>query len=424
MPTDILMPAVAPSMTEGNLVRWAKRAGDPVKAGEVLFEVETDKAVVEVPAERDGVIAHIVVPEGTERVKVDTPVAVLLVDGEAPGAVPAAAAAGPSPGATATPVPATAAPTAPAVMTAPAASAAVAQAAVATPPAGRIFASPLARRIAQELRVDLARLRGSGPHGRILKADVEAAARSGSAPAPASAPPFPAGPAWEDLPHTHMRRVIAERLSEAKRSVPHFYLTIDCDVSALVAARRQANEHVPGLRLSVNDFVVRAAALALRKVPAVNAAWTPDAIRRYRDVDIAVAVSTPGGLITPIVRNADRKSLARISAEIRELAARAKENRLKPEEFQGGGFTISNLGMYGVREFSAIVNPPQSCILAVGAAEERPVARAGRLAVATLMTCTLSVDHRSVDGALGAEFLAAFKALVEAPYALVVGGDA
>ncbi len=222
------------------------------------------------------------------------------------------------------------------------------------------------------------------------------------------------------MPHSNVRRVIAERLSEAKRTIPHFYLTIDCDVDALLAARRQANEHVPGLRLSVNDFVVKAAALALRKVPAVNAAWMADAIRHFHDVDIAVAVATPAGLITPIVRHADRKSIGQISDEMRELAGRAKAGRLRPEEFQGGGFTISNLGMHGIRQFSAIVNPPQACILAVGAAEQRPVVRNGAIAIATLMTCTLSIDHRSVDGALGAEFLGAFKALIEAPVALVM----
>ena len=277
-----------------------------------------------------------------------------------------------------------------------------------------MFASPLARRIARDLNVDLARVSGSGPNGRVLKADVQAASRAGT---PAHAAP-PAGPAYEDIPHSNTRRVIAQRLAEAKRSVPHFYLTIDCEVDALLAARTQANEMVAGLKLSVNDLVIKAAALALRKVPAVNAAWGENAIRRFRDVDVAVAVSAPSGLVTPVVRNADAKSLREISAEMKELAARAQQSRLRPDEYQGGGFTVSNLGMVGIREFAAIINPPQACILAVGASEQRPIVRDGALAVATLMTCTLSVDHRAVDGALGAAFLAAFKKLVESPIAL------
>jgi len=254
----------------------------------------------------------------------------------------------------------------------------------------------------------------------VLKADVEAASRAGAA-APAVTPalaPAPGGPAYEDIPHSNTRRVIAQRLSEAKRSVPHFYLTIDCDVDALLSARKQANEMIEGLKLSVNDLVIKAVAMALRKVPAANAAWTENAIRRFRDVDVAVAVAAPSGLITPVVRNADAKSLRQISAQMKELAARARAGRLRPDEYQGGGFTISNLGMYGIREFAAIINPPQACILAVGASEQRPVVRDGALAAATMMTCTLSVDHRAVDGALGAEFLAAFKKLIESPIAL------
>jgi pyruvate dehydrogenase E2 component (dihydrolipoamide acetyltransferase) len=277
-----------------------------------------------------------------------------------------------------------------------------------------VFASPLARRIAKALNVDLARVAGSGPNGRVLKADVESASRAGPA---ARATAAPAG-SYEDIPHTNTRRIIAQRLSEAKRSVPHFYLTIDCDADALLAARRQANEMIDDLKLSVNDLVIKAVALALRRVPAANAAWTETAIRRFRDVDLAVAVAAPGGLITPVVRNADAKSLRQISAEMKELAARARESRLRPDEYQGGGFTISNLGMFGIREFAAIINPPQACILAVGASERRAVVRDGALAVATMMTCTLSVDHRAVDGALGAEFLAAFKKLIESPIAL------
>ncbi|OGA15895.1 MAG: pyruvate dehydrogenase complex dihydrolipoamide acetyltransferase [Betaproteobacteria bacterium RIFCSPLOWO2_12_FULL_63_13] len=393
MAIEILMPTVAPSMTEGNIVRWAKKEGDQVKQGEVLLEVETDKAVVEVEAQQEGVLGKILVAEGTNGVKVDTPIALLAGAGEDLKALSAA-----------TPIAAAAASSsAPAAASAPGIASAPVQ-----PPGGRVFASPLARRIAKERNIDLARVSGSGPNGRVLKADVEAA----TAAAPAS------GAAYEDVAHSNTRRVIAQRLSEAKRSIPHFYLTIDCDVDALLDARRQANEMIDGVKLSVNDLVIKAVALALRKVPAANAAWTDSAIRRFRDVDVAVAVAAPSGLITPVVRNADRKSLREISAEMKGLAARAQENRLRPDEYQGGGFTVSNLGMYGIREFSAIINPPQACILAVGASEQRAVVRNGALAVATMMTCTLSVDHRAVDGALGAEFLAAFKKLIESPIAL------
>ncbi|MDH4189323.1 MAG: pyruvate dehydrogenase complex dihydrolipoamide acetyltransferase [Betaproteobacteria bacterium] len=404
MPIDILMPQVAPSMTEGNIIRWTKKPGEAVKKGEVLLEIETDKALVEVEAQHDGVLGKIVVPEGSNGVKVDSLIALLAVNGENPAALAAAGSAPKPPAATpaakSIPAGATAAP--------------AASATVAPTREGRIFASPLARRIAKDLNVDLARVAGSGPNGRVLKADVEAAQRS----APVAGAAY--GPAWEEIPHSSVRRVIAQRLTEAKRNIPHFYLTVDCDVDALLAARRQINEVIEGVKLSVNDFVIKAAALTLRKFPAVNASWAENAIRRYRDVDIAVAVAAPSGLITPIVRGADQKSLGRISAEMKELSARAKESRLRPEEFQGGGFSISNLGMYGIREFSAIINPPQACILAVGAAEQRPVVRDGALAVATMMTCTLSVDHRAVDGALGAEFLAAFKKVIEAPIAMLV----
>jgi len=401
VPIEILMPSVAPSMTEGNIVRWAKKEGDPVKKGEVLLEVETDKAVVEVEAQQDGVLGRILVAEGSNGVKVDTPIAVFAGEGEDPKTLvstePKQALSAPvaKQSSAAAALPATSAP------------------AVLRDPGARVFASPLARRIAKDLGIDLAGISGSGPNRRVLKADVEAAARSGTASAATAC-----GAAFEDIPHSNTRRVIAQRLSEAKRSIPHFYLTIDCDVDALLAARKQANEIVDGLKLSVNDLVIKAAALALRKVPAANAAWTETAIRRFRDVDIAVAVAGPNGLVTPVVRNADSKSLRQISAEMKELAARAKQSRLRPDEYQGGGFTISNLGMYGIREFSAIINPPQACILAVGASEQRAVVRGGVLAVATMMTCTLSVDHRAVDGALGAELLAAFKKLIESPIAL------
>jgi pyruvate dehydrogenase E2 component (dihydrolipoamide acetyltransferase) len=398
-------------MTEGNIIRWTKKVGEAVKKGEILLEIETDKALVEVEAQHDGVLGKILVPEGSNGVKVESPIALLAVNGESPASLGAAAPAAKAPAAAAAkPAAASAAP-APAPAAAP----------VPERHEGRVFASPLARRLAKELNVDLARVAGSGPNGRVLKADVEAASRA--MPAAARAPeavPAVIGPAWEEIPHSSVRRVIAQRLGEAKRNIPHFYLTIDCQVDALLAARKQINDLIEGSKLSVNDFVIKAAALTLRKFPAVNASWTDNAIRRFRDVDVAVAVATPNGLITPVVRGADQKSLGRISAEMKELSERAKQGRLRPEEFQGGGFTISNLGMYGIREFAAIINPPQACILAVGAAEQRPVVRDGALAVATLMTCTLSVDHRAVDGALGSEFLAAFKKVIEAPIAMLV----
>ncbi len=417
MSIEIKMPAVAPSMTEGNIVRWAKQEGDAVKQGEVLLEIETDKAVVEVEAQQDGVLGKILVPEGTNGVKVDTVIALLAGKGEKPRA---AAVTGATSAVAASSVSGTQR-----VQTTPATVSVPYAAAANTPPLSaaasegeRLFASPLARRVAKELHVELAGISGSGPNGRVLKADVEAASRSGPVAAPAL--PVATVAAYEDIPHSNTRRVIAQRLGEAKRTIPHFYLTIDCDVDALLAARSQANEMIEGMKLSVNDFVIKAAAIALKKFPAVNAAWTENAIRRFRDVDIAVAVAAPNGLITPVLRNADQKSLGRISAEMKELGTRARESRLRPDEYQGGGFTISNLGMYGIREFSAIINPPQACILAVGASEQRPVVRNGALAVATMMTCTLSVDHRAVDGALGAEFLAAFRKLIEAPITLVL----
>lgn len=415
MPVEILMPSAGPSMTEGSVVRWLKREGDAVKRGEALVEIETDKAVIEVEAESDGVLGKILVAEGTNNVKVDSIVGLIAVNGENPASLAAA----------------TSVSAASVKQEAQSATAAVPAAPVKAAPVGhvgRILASPLARRIAKELGVDLSKVSGSGPKGRVLRADVEAAVQAAAvlqaathAPEPQkSAPPTVASVNYEDIPHTNMRRTIAQRLGEAKRSVPHFYLSVDCCVDALLDIRRQMNRQVDGVKLSVNDFIVKAVALALRRIPACNASWTDDAIRRYRDVDISVAVATPNGLITPIVRNADQKSLGRISGDVKDLAARAREGKLKPEEYQGGGFTISNLGMFGIREFAAIINPPQACILAVGASEQRPVVRDGALAVATLMTCTLSADHRVVDGAMGAEFLAEFRKLIENPLTILV----
>ncbi|MCM2252669.1 MAG: pyruvate dehydrogenase complex dihydrolipoamide acetyltransferase [Ramlibacter sp.] len=415
MATEIKLPALAPSMTEGNVARWSRKEGEAVSAGEIIAEIETDKALVDLEAPASGVLGRIAVPAGTDGVKVDTVIGWIVQPGEAVPTAGAAAAA---------PVPAPA--ETPAIR-ASADGAAQAPAPLSSTPApaivGRVFASPLARRLGEQAGIPLAGLRGSGPRGRIVRIDVEAAIQAARTAAPTSAAGG-AAPADErghtDIPHSNTRRVIAQRLTEAKQQVPHFYLTIDCRVDRLLALRAEANAAQDDARLSVNDFIVRAVALALKRVPAANASWTDSALRQWHEVDVSVAVATPTGLITPVVRGADRKAVAAISAEVKALAERARQGRLKPHEYQGGGFTISNLGMYGIREFAAIINPPQACILAVGAGEQRPVVADGALAVATLMTCTLSVDHRVVDGAVGAQFLAAFKKLIEQPLALLL----
>ena len=403
MATEIKLPALAPSMTEGNVARWAKKEGEAVTAGEIIAEIETDKAIVELESPAAGVLGRIVVPAGTNGVKVDTVIGWIVQAGEAvpdasaPAAAPARTAAAPA--SAAAPSPARAA-------------------------GERIFASPLARRLSEQAGISLEGLRGSGPHGRIVRVDIEAAVQSARTTAPAAgigaAAPVAGSGGYTDIPHSNTRRVIAQRLTEAKQQVPHFYLTIDCRIDRLLALRAEANAAQSEVKLSVNDFIVRAVALALKRVPAANASWGESAIRQWHDLDISVAVATPSGLITPVVRSADRKTVGAISEEVKALAARAREGRLKPQEYQGGGFTISNLGMHGIRDFAAIINPPQACILAVGAGEQRPVVVDGALAVATVMTCTLSVDHRVVDGAVGAEFLAAFKQLIEQPVALLV----
>lgn len=426
MAKEIIMPSVSTSMTEGTLARWLKKDGDPVAKGEVIAEIETDKAILEVEAEAEGIFKAFVADGAT--VKIGDPMGALLAPGETlsaaqPAAAPAAPAAAAVGGDTAVAV-AVAAP-------------------VATPSTGhapaardgtRIFASPLARSLALLHGLDLVNISGSGPQGRIVKRDVEAA-MSGQKPASAavaapvaeapvkaaqSAAPQATGAGYELVPHSSMRRVIAQRLSESKQQVPHFYLTVDCRLDKLLALREQVNGSLPDVKVSVNDFVVKAVAAAMKRVPATNVSWSDEGVRRYRDIDISVAVATPNGLITPVVRQADAKSVGTISAEVKDLAERARQGKLKPDEYQGGGFTISNLGMYGVRDFAAIINPPQACILAVGAAEKRPVVEDGAIVPATVMTCTLSVDHRVVDGAVGAEFLAAFKALLETPLGLLV----
>lgn len=417
MATVITMPELSPSMTEGNLVRWLKQEGDAVERGEALLEIETDKALVEFEAPASGTLAGVQVAEGSPNVKVGTTLGWLLQAGEAVPGVGSGAGA---------PAGATTPPAAAAAMPAPAS----APGRVATATAGdRLAASPLARRLARQHGLSLASLPGSGPRGRIVQVDIEAALRA-AVPAAAAiaapgsystpAPQVHAARGYEDIPHTNMRRAIARRLSESKQQAPHFYLTTDCQIDALLALRAQVNAARPEAKVSVNDLIVRAVAVALTRVPAANASWTDDAIRRWKDVDLSIAVATPAGLITPVLRRADTKSLGALSAELKELAGRAREGRLKPAEYDGGGFSISNLGMFGVREFAAILNPPQACILAIGAGEPRPVVRDGALAIATVMTCTLSVDHRVVDGAVGAEFLAAFKHLIEQPLAMLV----
>jgi pyruvate dehydrogenase E2 component (dihydrolipoamide acetyltransferase) len=435
MPINVLMPALSPTMTEGKLARWLKKEGDAVKSGQVLCEIETDKATMEVEAVDEGTLGKILVAAGTEGVKVNAPIAVILEEGES-----AASAAAPAP----------ASAPAPAVAAAPAPAAAPSARPVAAPvaDAGRVFASPLARRMAEQAGLDISAIRGSGPNGRIVKADIDAARAGGQAgrmpaaaaataapsAAPAAAAPAPAAVSAASLaaigPHklvplSSMRRVIARRLTESKQQVPHFYLTVDCVIDRLLAGRAALNakspEKGPGaFKLSVNDFVIKAVAVALRQVPAANASYSDDGILMWDDVDVSVAVAIPGGLITPIIRKADSKGLAQISNEMKDLAARAKDGKLKPEEFQGGGFSISNLGMFGIKEFGAVINPPQGAILAVGAGEQRPVVKDGALAIATVMSCTLSVDHRVIDGAVGAEFLAAFKRIVEDPLAMLL----
>jgi pyruvate dehydrogenase E2 component (dihydrolipoamide acetyltransferase) len=425
MATNILMPALSPTMTEGNLARWLKQEGERIKAGDVIAEIETDKATMEVEAVDEGILGRILVPAGTQGVKVNDVIAVLVEAGEAVPAAGAAPKAAAAPAATPAPV---------------AAPVAAAPAPVAAPASGdRVFASPLARRMAAQAGVDISKIAGSGPNGRIVKADVDAALSRGPAPASAAAPaaapapiaaPRPAAPVAITAPHTavpnsSMRKVIARRLAESKATIPHFYVSTDVEIDALLKIRADLNARSPkdgpgAYKLSVNDLVIKATAVTLRRFPNVNSMWTEDAILQLHDVDISVAVSIPDGLITPIVKGADIKGLAAISNEMKDLAARAKSGKLKPEEFQGGGFSISNMGMYGVRDFAAIINPPQAGILAVSAGEQRPVVKNGALAIATVMTLTLSVDHRVIDGALAAEFLQALKRNIEDPLSLML----
>jgi pyruvate dehydrogenase E2 component (dihydrolipoamide acetyltransferase) len=425
MSTQILMPALSPTMIEGKLAKWLKKEGDTIKSGDVIAEIETDKATMEMEAVDEGVLGRILIPEGTEKVSVNEPIAVLLAEGEKPGAAPPPPPPTPKP---AVPAPKPDARPAPVAVLAPAPPTAVPAGAAAkandTARAPRIFISPLARRLAKDARLEPADISGSGPRGRIVRADVARAIAGGvkkrpTAPASGTVDIF--GQPYRAVPNSGVRKTIAKRLTEAKSTIPHFYLSLDCRIDELLSLRKKLNERAEGeLKLSVNDFVIKAVALALRKVPQVNSSWTDEAVLLYDNVDISVAVATPDGLITPIIRRADEKTVAQISVEMRGLAARAKAKKLKLEEFQGGGFSISNLGMYGIRQFEAIINPPQSGIMAVGKGEERVVVKDGQMVVANMVTCTLSCDHRAVDGAVGAEFMQAFQRIMEDPLRMLV----
>jgi pyruvate dehydrogenase E2 component (dihydrolipoyllysine-residue acetyltransferase) len=426
MPINILMPALSPTMEEGNLAKWLKAEGDTVASGDIIAEIETDKATMEVEAVDEGTLGKIMVAEGTEGVKVNAVIAVLLEEGEdasAIGSAPAAAAA-PAPAPAETPAPETAA-----------APAAPAPAAPVAASGERVFASPLARRIAADKGLDLSQVKGSGPHGRIVKADVEGAvaATPATAKAPVAAPP-PGGPSTEmvqkmyadreheEIPLDGMRRIIAERLTEAKSTIPHFYLRRSIELDALLALRSKMNARAEkrGIKLSVNDYIIKASALALQEVPGCNAVWAGDRVLQFKASDVAVAVAIEGGLFTPVLRDADTKSLSVLSAEMKDLAARARTRKLAPHEYQGGSFAISNLGMMGIENFDAVINPPHASILAIGAGVQAPVVKDGALAIATVMSVTLSVDHRVIDGALGAQFLAAFKGYMEDPLSMLM----
>ncbi|MGD9803731.1 MAG: pyruvate dehydrogenase complex dihydrolipoamide acetyltransferase [Hyphomicrobiaceae bacterium] len=468
MPTNILMPALSPTMEEGKLAKWLVSVGQKVKAGDIIAEIETDKATMEVEAVDEGTVGELLVPEGTEKVKVNTPIATLLEEGEKPAEKSASAAPSAQPKPQAEPEK-VAAPAAKGPTTKPAEAPTPSNASVSTSPtqpaaantgnahdaSARIFASPLARRLAAEKGVDLARLTGSGPHGRIVQRDIDRAQRDGvpasasrglvaQSPGTASPPSAPttgqltvsAMPddkilalyekdSYDTVPHDGMRRVIAQRLTQSKQTIPHFYMSVDCVLDELLRARERINAASPkdgpkAYKLSVNDFVIKALALALQQVPAANATWTEAGMLRHRHSDVGVAVAIEGGLFTPIIRHAELKTLAEISNEMKDLAARARNRRLAPHEYQGGTTSISNLGMYGIKAFDAVINPPHATILAVGAGEKRPVVVGSDVKVATIMTSTLSCDHRVVDGAVGAELLNAFRTYIEDPVRMLV----
>jgi pyruvate dehydrogenase E2 component (dihydrolipoamide acetyltransferase) len=453
MPTNILMPALSPTMEKGNLARWLKKEGDKIKSGDVIAEIETDKATMEYEAVDDGTLAKIVVPEGTQDVAVNSVIAVLAGEGEdvkaAAGAARSAPQAAPKAAQQAAAKPPPVAPKPAAEKPAPVVAQSAPRASPTPVPAqlsrgeNRIFSSPLARRLAKEANIDLNRVQGSGPHGRVVARDIDQAKSGKGLRAPADAPAGAAAiaPAMSDaqirslyeegsyelVPHDGMRRTIAQRLTASVQTIPHFYETMDCDIGRLMAAREEINaaapknkDGKPAYKLSVNDFVIKALALALQRIPDANVSWTEAGMLKHKHSDIGVAVALPGGLITPIVRNAESKSLSTISNEMRDLAVRARERKLKPHEYQGGTSSVSNLGMYGIKDFTAVINPPQSTILAVGVGEERAVVRNGKIEAATVMSVTLSCDHRAVDGALGAELIGAFKMLIENPVMMVV----
>jgi pyruvate dehydrogenase E2 component (dihydrolipoamide acetyltransferase) len=452
MPINITMPALSPTMEEGNLAKWLVKEGDTVKSGDVIAEIETDKATMEVEAVDEGVVAKLVVPAGTEGVKVNALIAILAADGEDVGA--AASGGGSAPKAEAAPAKADAAPAksdAPAAASWAAPAAAPHAAPTKTGEGTRVFSSPLARRLAKEAGLDLSAVTGTGPKGRVVKSDVEkavaggtgktASTSAGTSPqaaspvATASAPKgmsdeqvlknFAEG-SYELVPHDGMRKTIAKRLQESKQTIPHFYVSVDCELDSLMSLRAQLNaaapekDGKPAYKLSVNDMVIKALALALRDVPDANVSWTETSMVKHKHADVGVAVSIPGGLITPIVRSAELKSLSAISNEMKDLGARAKGRKLKPEEYQGGTTAVSNMGMMGVKNFAAVVNPPHATILAIGAGEERVIVKKGEMKIATVMTVTLSTDHRAVDGALGAELLGAFKRYIENPMGMLV----
>jgi pyruvate dehydrogenase E2 component (dihydrolipoamide acetyltransferase) len=433
MPIQILMPALSPTMTEGNLAKWLKKEGDKIKAGDVIAEIETDKATMEVEAVDEGTLGKIVVASGTQGVKVNDVIGLILEEGESKDALAGAGAKSAPQSAATVPSP-PAAKSAVAPVSVPAAAAPAAAKGNGHDLGARIVASPLAKRMALQAGIDLGRITGSGPHGRIVKADIDnALARGVPAGTPAGRPQAApvaaaavAGPTPHHVvPHSMMRKVIAKRLTESKQTVPHFYLTVDCEIDALLKGRAALNAAAPekgegAYKLSVNDFIIKAAAMTLKKVPAANASWSDDGTVMYDRVDISVAVAIPGGLITPIIFDAANKGLVQISAEMKALAAKARDGKLVPEEYQGGTFSLSNLGMFGIKQFEAVINPPQGCILAIGAGEQRAVVKDGQFAVATVMSCTLSVDHRVVDGAIGAEYMAAFKKLIEEPLGMLL----
>ena len=449
MPIEILMPALSPTMEKGNLAKWLKKEGDTVKSGDVIAEIETDKATMEVEAVDEGTLAKIVVPEGTTDVPVNQMIAVLAGDGEDVKAAASGATSAPSPKPAASVETPKAAP-APQAAPAPVASPVPAKPVIAPQPTadtgsnGRVFSSPLARRLAKEAGIELGAIQGSGPHGRVIARDIDAAksgkglkapAQPGGAAAPQIAPAmgddkiralYPDG-SYEVIPHDNMRKVIAQRLTASTQTIPHFYLTIDCNIGKLTAAREEINAQAPkdkdgkpAYKLSVNDFVIKALALALQRIPDANVSWTESGMLKHKHSDIGVAVALPGGLITPIVRNAETKSLSTISNAMKDMAARARNRKLKPEEYQGGTSSVSNLGMYGIKDFTAVINPPHATILAVGTGEERAIVKNGKIEAAMMMSVTLSCDHRAVDGALGAELLVAFKTLIENPVMMVV----